>query len=64
MEFTRTTAAVAFLAVVAIGVGGLIAGPIPMGTGTILMMVLPSMVVFGAICLWIGVQYGRTTAAR
>jgi hypothetical protein len=50
----------------AVGIGGLIVAPIPMGTTTILMMVLPSTVVFGLICLVLGVKHGefRATGGR
>ena len=59
MEFDRTTTAVAFLGFVALGVGALVGSPLPMATSTILMMVAPSMLLFGAICLGIGVKHGE-----
>jgi len=58
MEFDLPTTAALFIALIAVGVGGLIAAPM-MGTGTILTMVLPSMVVFGLLCLFIGMKYGQ-----
>ena len=58
MEFDSTTTAIVFVALIAIGVGGLLVADV-MATGTVLMMVLPAMVVFGALCLAIGVQYGQ-----
>jgi len=66
MEFDRTKTAVAFLALVAVGVGVLLGMPIGMGPSTVLMMVLPSMIVFGLVCLFIGVRHGqhRAGAAR
>ena len=66
MEFSLPVALGALVAVVAAGLGGLIAAPIPMGTDTIVMMVAPSMAVFGLVCLALGVKYGeyRATAAR
>jgi len=65
MEFDTTVTAVAFLALIVAGVGGLIVAPIGMATDTILMMVAPSMVVFGLVCVAIGAKYGeyRTTTA-
>ncbi len=63
MEFDLTRTAAVFLAVVALGVAALIVAPF-MGARTVLMMVLPSMLVFGLICLAIGVQYGEHRATR
>jgi hypothetical protein len=64
MEFDLVKTVVAFLAIVLVGVGGLIVAPIPMGTSTILMMVLPSTLVFGAICLVLGVLHGQYRATH
>ncbi|MFB6151865.1 MAG: hypothetical protein ABEJ40_08680 [Haloarculaceae archaeon] len=66
MEFDLVTTAVAFVVIVAAGVGGLVAAPIAMTTETILMMVAPSMLAFGLVCVFLGVRYGehRATAAR
>jgi ABC-type proline/glycine betaine transport system permease subunit len=61
MEFDLTVTAVAFVAIIATGVGALIAAPM-MTTETILMMVAPSMAVFGLICLALGVKYGEYRA--
>ncbi len=56
MEFDLGKTAAAFVVLIAIGV----IGTIPMmGTGTVLMMVLPSMVVFGLIMLALGVKHGQ-----
>lgn len=63
MEFDTTVTAVVFAVLIAVGVGGLIAAPIPMTTETILMMVAPSMVLFGLVCVAIGVKYGEYRAA-
>jgi hypothetical protein len=60
MEFDQTTTAVAFLGLVALG--GLALLGSPMGVSTIAMMVVPSMLVFGAICLFIGVKHGEYRA--
>ncbi|MEF8852670.1 MAG: hypothetical protein V5A44_11975 [Haloarculaceae archaeon] len=66
MEFDLTKTAAVFVAIIAVGVGGLIGAPIPMGVDTILMMVAPSMAVFGLLCLAVGVKHGeyRAGAAR
>ncbi len=63
MEFDTTITAVVFVALIAAGVGGLIVAPIPMTTDTILMMVAPSMAVFGLVCVAIGVKYGEYRAS-
>lgn len=62
MELNLPKTVAAFVVLVAVGVGGLIGAPIPMGTSTILMMVAPSMVIFGLICLAIGVAHGQYRA--
>ena len=62
MEFDLTKTAIAFLAVVALAVG--VALATPMSTNTVLMMVLPSIVVFGLIALAIGVKHGEYRATR
>ncbi|MFB6206261.1 MAG: hypothetical protein ABEJ05_07035 [Haloglomus sp.] len=59
MEFDLTATAAIFVAIVVVGIGGLVAAPIPMATSTILMMVLPSTVVFGLVCLALGVKHGE-----
>ncbi|SDK73611.1 DUF7333 family protein [Natronorubrum texcoconense] len=63
MEFNEVTTAVAFIGLIAIGVGGMIASDM-MVTETILMMVAPSMIVFGAIMLGIGVKFGEYRATN
>ncbi|MFB6118377.1 hypothetical protein [Halosegnis sp.] len=63
MEFDTTTTVAVFLGLVALGVAGLVAAPLPMTASTILMMVAPSMLVFGALCLGIGVKFGEYRAA-
>lgn len=62
MELDLPKTAAAFVVLVAVGVGGLIGSPVPMETSTILTMVAPSMVVFGLICLAIGVAHGQYRA--
>ncbi|MFB6299853.1 MAG: hypothetical protein ABEH65_06280 [Halobacteriales archaeon] len=63
MEFDITRTAIAFVAIIAIGTLGLL-GMGVMTTRTVLMMVLPAMVVFGFITLWIGIQYGEYRATQ
>lgn len=61
MEFDLPKTAAAFVVLIAIGV----IGTIPMmGTTTVLMMVLPSMVVFGLIMLALGVKHGQYRTAQ
>ena len=62
MDFDLTRTAAVFVALIVVGVGGLITAPIGMGTDTIMMMVAPSMVVFGLICVAIGVKHGEFRA--
>lgn len=61
MEFDLTTTAVIFAAVIVVGVGGLAASDV-MQVSTVAMMVLPSTVVFGLVCLAIGVKHGEYRA--
>lgn len=58
MEFDLPKTAVLFLAIVGVGVAGLIASGV-MPTRIVLMMVLPSMLAFGLVCLGLGVKYGE-----
>ena len=61
MEFDGTTTLGIFVALIVVGAGGLLASGV-MAVGTILMMVLPAMIVFGLVCLAIGMQYGEYRA--
>lgn len=63
MEFDLATTAGIFLAIVVVAVGGLAASDV-MRTSTVLMMVLPSVLVFGAVCLFLGTKYGEYRATR
>ncbi|WP_299269875.1 DUF7333 family protein [Halorientalis sp.] len=63
MELDLPKTVALFAVLIAVGVGGLIGAPIPMATGTILMMVLPSTLVFGGICLLLGVKHGEYRAS-
>jgi hypothetical protein len=63
MDFDLPKTLGLFVLIIAVGVGGLLGAPmIPMGTNTVLMMVLPSMAIFGFICLAIGVKHGEYRA--
>ena len=61
MEFDLPTTAAAFIAIIAIGVVGLIAAPM-METNTVLMMVAPSMIVFALIMFGLGLKHGEYRA--
>jgi predicted RND superfamily exporter protein len=63
MALDLTKTAVIFLALIAVGIGGLAVSGV-MAVGTIMMMVLPSTVVFGLVCLALGVQYGEYRATN
>ncbi len=63
MEFDLTRAGGLLLLIIAVGVGGLATSGV-MTTGTVLMMVLPSMVVFAAIAFGLGVKHGEYRASR
>lgn len=61
MEFDLVRTATVFVAVIALGTVALLGAPM-MGTRTVLTMVLPSMVVFGVVCLALGVKHGEHRA--
>lgn len=63
MEFDRPTTIGLFVAVIAFGTAALVAAPM-MTTSTVLMMVLPSMVVFGLIMFAIGLKHGSYQATH
>ncbi|MFD1571523.1 DUF7333 family protein [Halorubrum laminariae] len=63
MDFDLPRAAALLILIVAIGAGGLIgAGMMPLQTT--LMMVVPSMLVFGAVAFAIGVKHGQFRATQ
>lgn len=67
LDFPKTVGA--FVIVLAVGVGSLFVLPevtpmAPMAPQTIMMMVLPSMLIFGAIMLAIGVKHGEYRATN
>ena len=63
MEFDEKITAAVFIVVIAAGVGALIFAPM-METDTVLTMVAPSMAVFGAIMLALGVKHGEYRATK
>ncbi|WP_435195661.1 DUF7333 family protein [Natronomonas sp. EA1] len=63
MEFTQTTTLGVFLAVIVVGIGGLLGAGV-MATNTVLMMVAPAMVVFGLLMLGLGVKHGEYRASQ
>ncbi|MFB6251225.1 MAG: hypothetical protein ABEI27_05995 [Halobellus sp.] len=58
MDFTLGTTAGLLVALVAAGTAVLIGSGV-MAMGTVLMMVTPSMLIFGLICVAIGVKHGE-----
>ncbi|APW99163.1 hypothetical protein CHINAEXTREME_15915 [Halobiforma lacisalsi AJ5] len=63
MDFDLKTTAGVFVAIVALGTLGLIGAPM-MTTETILMMVTPSMAIFGLVMLALGVKHGEYRATN
>lgn len=61
MEFDLPVAGGILALLVAVGAGGLLASGV-MATSTILMMVLPSMAVFGAVAFTLGMKHGEYRA--
>ena len=61
MQFSLPVSLGALLAVVAVGVAGL-AGSGVMAPGTVLMMVAPSMLVFGLVAFALGAKHGEYRA--
>ena len=62
MEFDGKITAGLFVLLIVAGVGGLV-GMQVMPTNIVLMMVAPSMAVFGAVMLAIGVKHGEYRAS-
>ena len=63
MEFNLPVTAAVLVGIVALGTAALI-GMGFMATSTVLMMVTPSMLVFGAIAAFLGVKHGEYRATR
>lgn len=62
MEFDTATTVGVFVAVVALAAVGMTFTP--MATSTVFMMVVPSVVVFGALMIALGVKHGEYRASR
>jgi len=62
MEFNTPLTVGLFVGVIALGFGGLFVMDM-MVLSTLLMMVLPSMVVFGLLTFFIGVKHGEYRAS-
>jgi hypothetical protein len=63
MEYDFTRAVGLLVAIVALGVIGLASADV-MGTSTVFMMVLPSMIVFAVVSFFLGMKHGEYRAAR
>lgn len=63
MEFSLPVSLGALLAIVVIGVAGLVGGGM-MTLETTLMMVAPSMLVFGLVAFALGMKHGEYRAGR
>jgi hypothetical protein len=65
MEYNELTTIGPLVLVIVLGVVGLIVGT-PMGASTVMMMVAPSMLVFGGLAFFLGMKYGesRSPATR
>lgn len=61
MEFSLPVALAVLLGIVAVGVGGLAASGV-MAASTVLMMVAPSMLVFGLVAFALGMKHGEYRA--
>ncbi|RAW46620.1 hypothetical protein DQW50_03430 [Halorubrum sp. 48-1-W] len=63
MEFDLPRAAGIVALIIAVGTAGLVGGGM-MALSTTLMMVVPSMVVFGAVVFVVGMKHGEFRATR
>jgi hypothetical protein len=61
MDFTLPATAGVLIALVAAGTAALVASGV-MPSNVVLMMVTPSMLVFGAVCAVLGVKHGEYRA--
>lgn len=62
MEYTLPVTLGGLVALVVVGVGGLLASDL-MQTRTVLTMVAPSMLAFGLVAYWLGLKHGEFRAA-
>lgn len=63
MEFDLLKTAAIAVTVIVIGVGGMLFSGV-MATQTVLMMVLPSVVLFGLLMIGLGVKHGEYRASQ
>ncbi|MXR20483.1 DUF7333 family protein [Halobacterium bonnevillei] len=63
MEYDFTRAVGLLVAIVVLGVVGLASADV-MGTDTVFMMVLPSMIVFAVVSFFLGMKHGEYRAAK
>ncbi|EMA45534.1 DUF7333 family protein [Halobiforma nitratireducens] len=63
MDFDQKTTAGVFIAIIALGTVGMITSGM-MLTESVLMMVTPSMIVFGLVMLVLGVKHGEYRATN
>ena len=61
MEFNAAVTYGSLVGLVVLGTVSVVVSGV-MATGTILMMVAPSMLVFGAVCLVLGIKHGEYRA--
>lgn len=61
MEFDAKTTGLLFVAVVVLATVAMTVTP--MSSRTIYMMVVPSMVVYGLLMLWLGMRFGQHRAS-
>jgi len=62
MDFDLPKALGVLLLIIVVGVGGVVVAT-PMQASTVMMMVLPSMLVFAAIAFGLGVKHGEYRAS-
>jgi len=63
MEFNRNTTLGVFFGLVVLGMGGLFAFDV-MAQQILFMMVLPSVLIFGGLCLLLGMRFGEYRAVK
>ncbi|MFC6717857.1 hypothetical protein ACFQGT_09470 [Natrialbaceae archaeon GCM10025810] len=64
MQLDLGKTAAAFVLLVALGTAALLGMPMGMSPSTVLMMVTPSMAIFGLIMLVLGVAHGQYRATH
>ena len=61
MEFNAAVTYGALVGLVVLGTAALVVAEV-MATSTVLMMVTPAMLVFGTVCLFLGIKHGEYRA--